>query len=137
MTSFLSPELPRRLNFLRGRVPREELEAWDRAFADFEGLLFASSLPEEMQLSWLANFDARQRYGEAKRVKVVKRKGLGLSSELLGVNALMGWEEIRAQYRFLLKKHHPDVGGDPAMTREIIGEYHRLEREAGPRRDAS
>lgn len=131
VTSFLAPEIPRRLNFLRGRVEREKLEAWDRAFADFESLLYASSLPASMQLEWLANFDARMRYGEAKRVKVIKNKGLGLTSDILGVNVLMTWEEIRARYRFLMKKHHPDLGGDPDLSRQIIDAYAHLQAKAG------
>ncbi|MDJ0835059.1 MAG: J domain-containing protein [Acidobacteriota bacterium] len=131
MQSFLCAEFPRRFNFLRGRVEREKLDDWDRKFADFESLLYASSLPERMQLEWLSNFDARQRYGEAKRVKVIKKKGLGLTSELLGVNILMQWEEIKARYRFLMKKNHPDIGGDPAVTRQLIAEYERLCRESG------
>jgi len=132
-SSFLTPEFPRRLAFLRGRVDPKALDAWDRAFADYESLLLVSSLPERMQLEWLANFDARQRYGEARRVKVIKKKGLGLQSDLLGVNVLMTLEEIRARYRFLMKKHHPDVGGDPETTRQIIAEYTRLSTEAEQR----
>ncbi len=94
--------------------------------------MYASSLPDRMQLEWLANFDARQRYGEARRVKIIKNKGgLGLTSELLGVNIMMTCEELRARYRFLMKMHHPDVGGDPAMSRQIIAEYERLSRATG------
>ncbi len=134
VTSFLCADFPRRVSFLRSRVSRDRLEPWDRAFADYESLLYVSSLPERMQLEWLANFDARQRYGEAHRVKVIKRKGLGLHSDLLGVDVLMNWEEIRARYRFMMKKHHPDVGGDPGLTRQIIAEYDRLTEAAAARR---
>ena len=56
---------------------------------------------------------------------------MNLTSELLGVNILMQWDEIKARYRFLMKKHHPDIGGDPAMTRRLIAEYERLCRESG------
>jgi curved DNA-binding protein CbpA len=49
-------------------------------------------------------------------------------SELLGVNPLMDWPEIRARYRYLLKRHHPDVGGDPEMTKHLIEEFKRLDQ---------
>jgi len=130
MKSFLCPEFPRKFKFLRGRVERDNLTRWDLAFADFESLLLVSSMSKELQLEWLSNFDARVRYGQARRVRVIKKKGLGLDSQLLGVNVLMTWPEIKARYRFLLKKHHPDVGGDPVVTQQIIAEYARLTQAA-------
>ncbi len=130
MKSFLCSEFPRKFRFLRGRVERENLTKWDLAFADYESLLYVSSMSKELQLEWLSNFDARVRYGEVRRVRVIKKKGLGLDSQILGVNVLMTWPEIKARYRFLLKKHHPDVGGDPIITQQIITEYERLTEKA-------
>lgn len=40
-----------------------------------------------------------------------------------GVNTI---EELRKHYRELLKKHHPDNGGDLATMQEINAEYDRL-----------
>ncbi len=127
MTSFLSRGFQRKFSFLRSRLEQKDLEKWDRAFADFESLLYLGSMPEEMQLDWLASFDGRIRYGQSKRVRVIKKRGLDLESELLGVNILMDWPEIKARYRFLLKKNHPDVGGDPKKTKALIAEFNRLE----------
>ena len=128
MTSFLSGDFNRKFGFLRTRLDGEAMERWDRSFADFETLLLLSSMDEAMQLEWLSGFDGRIRYGVSKRAKVIKNKGLGLSSDLLGVNILMTWPEIRARYRFLLKKNHPDVGGDPAAAQALIKEFERLNR---------
>ena len=69
----------------------------------------------------------RRQRSRTGRARVIKNRGLGLTSELLGVNVLMTWPEIKARYRFLLKKNHPDVGGDPSMTKAIIEELNRLE----------
>lgn len=35
-------------------------------------------------------------------------------------------EELRKQYKALLKKHHPDCGGSEETTKEIIAEYEAL-----------
>lgn len=35
-------------------------------------------------------------------------------------------EELRKQYRQLMKKHHPDVGGNTEDAKEINAEYERL-----------
>ena len=35
-------------------------------------------------------------------------------------------EELRKQYRDLLKRHHPDNGGDVSDMQEINAEYDRL-----------
>ena len=35
-------------------------------------------------------------------------------------------EELRKRYRELLKKHHPDNGGDLATMQEINAEYNSL-----------
>lgn len=119
MRSFLSPEFQRKFSFLRSRHS-DSLERWDREFASFEGLLYLSSMDPSLQLEWLARFDSKLRYGHrGGRVKVIKKKGLGLSCALLGVDVLMTWEEIKARYRFMMKKHHPDVGGDPAFAQEL------------------
>lgn len=128
MTSFLSEGFVRKFGFLRTRLDARDMERWDRQFADFETLLLLSSMDEEMQLDWLSGFDGRIRYGVSKRARVIKNKGIGLTSELLGVTFLMTWQEIRARYRFLLKKSHPDVGGDPVQAKAIIEEFERLSR---------
>ena len=127
MSSFLAPSFTRKFSFLRSRHDVSGIEKWDRGFADFENLLYLSSMTEAMQLDWLSSFDGKIRYGEAKRVKVLKNKGVGLASELLGVNVLMTWEEVKARYRFMLKKCHPDLGGDAEQIRQVISEFKRLE----------
>lgn len=131
MSSFLAETFRRKFTFLRARFQKEKQEKWDREFANFENLLYLSSMNETLQLEWLSNFEARVRYGQARRAKVIKTKGLGLTSEVLGVNVLMNWDQIKARYRFLLKKHHPDVGGDPIQARLMIQEYQRLAQAAG------
>ena len=35
-------------------------------------------------------------------------------------------EELRKQYRQLMKKHHPDVGGNTEDAKQINAEYERL-----------
>ncbi|CAM2068715.1 J domain-containing protein [Sulfidibacter corallicola] len=129
MVSFLGEGFRRKFGFLRERLGPLELERWDRGFADFETLLMVGSMDEAMQLDWLSTFDAKVRYGQSKRVKVIKSKGLGLTNDVLGVHPLMNWNEIRARYRFLLKIHHPDVGGDPAMTQALIRAFEEIKAE--------
>ncbi len=124
--SFLSQGFQRKFMFLRGRCTPDQAARWDRDFAMFENLLALRGMSESGQLDWLAAFDARVRYGTAERVRVIKKKALGLASEILGVNPLMDWEDIKARYRAMVKRHHPDRGGDPAMAQAIIQEFKRL-----------
>jgi hypothetical protein len=132
MTSFLGDEFKRKFAFLRNRLEEKQRDKWDKNFADFETLLLLSAMTDPMRLDWLSNFDARVKYGEAKRVKVLKgNQGLGLQSELLGVNVLMSWEEIKTRFRFMLKKVHPDVGGSVEQAREVIVEFERLKTKSG------
>lgn len=129
MGSFLGDDFKRKFSFLRNRLESKQRDKWDREFADFETLLLLSAMTEPMRLDWISNFEARIKYGQAKRVKVIKGvQGAGLQSELLGVNVLMDWEEIKARFRFMLKKHHPDVGGSVEKAREVIEEFERLKR---------
>jgi hypothetical protein len=44
---------------------------------------------------------------------------------VLGVKAGSSKEEIKAAYRRLARKHHPDCGGDPAAFKEIQQAYER------------
>ena len=46
--------------------------------------------------------------------------------EVLGIAPDAGEEVRRAAWRALAKKHHPDVGGDPARFREITDAYQAL-----------
>lgn len=46
--------------------------------------------------------------------------------EILGITTDSTPEGIRAAYRILAKKHHPDYGGDPANFRTVNGAYQRL-----------
>ena len=116
MASFLGERFGQKFAFLRNRLEPRDREKWDRRFAQFEPLLLLSSMDEALQLDWLAHFEARIRYGQARRVRVIKNKGLGFTSELLDVNVLMTWSQIKARFRFLLKKNHPDMGGSSAAT---------------------
>ena len=45
---------------------------------------------------------------------------------MLGVSPDAPKEVIKAAYRALMKKHHPDVGGDPAMAKIIEEAYRTL-----------
>jgi hypothetical protein len=45
---------------------------------------------------------------------------------VLGVNPGAPPEVIKAAYRALMKKHHPDVGGDPEKAKEIEEAYRNL-----------
>ena len=127
--SFLDPEFSRKFVFLRGRLEPDAKTRWDQAFADFETLLQLSAMPRDLQLDWLSRLDGQIRYGASRRARVIKNKGLGFQSELLGVHPMMEWAEIRARFRYLLKRHHPDVGGDPEMTKQLIEEFTRLEAQ--------
>lgn len=135
--SFLDADFRRKFYFLRERLPAEQREEWDRALADFETLLLLSSMEPDKRSEWLGGLDSRLRHGELKRARVIKNKGLGLQSELLGVDPLMDWSEIRARFRFLIKKHHPDLGGDPATTRALVAEFKRLQAEKEGKRPRS
>jgi len=132
MASFLGEAFRRKFSYLRTRHEAPAQERWDRDFSNFENLLYLSSMDEDLQLEWLASFDARVRYGKVRRARIIKNKGLGLQSELLGVNILMTWPEIKARYRFMLKRHHPDVGGNPVLAKQIIEEFNRLTSERQP-----
>lgn len=46
--------------------------------------------------------------------------------KVLGVSPGAPTEVIRAAYRALMKKHHPDVGGDPERAKEIEEAYRNL-----------
>lgn len=46
--------------------------------------------------------------------------------ELLGVNKNASQEEIKKKYRELVKKHHPDVGGDTELFKKINEAYEIL-----------
>jgi len=35
-------------------------------------------------------------------------------------------DDLKYEYRKLIKKHHPDLGGDEEVTKEIINEYEKL-----------
>lgn len=131
LQAFLSEPFRRKFHFLRARFQGAELERWDRDFARFERLLQLHSMTEAQQLDLLGNHDAQNRFGSAQRVRVIKNKGAGLTSDLLGVHVLMDWEQIKARYRFLVKLHHPDLGGDPAFTQQLNLEFERLARAIG------
>lgn len=63
--------------------------------------------------------------------------------EILGLEPGASWDEIRAAYRRLVKKHHPDKNlGDPAsewffkqvnQAYELLQDIHGLEEAEGPR----
>mgnify|MGYP002344123748 CR=1 FL=1 len=46
--------------------------------------------------------------------------------KVLGVSPGAPTEVIKAAYRALMKKHHPDVGGDPETAKEIEEAYRNL-----------
>ncbi|HBI56242.1 MAG TPA: hypothetical protein DDY38_05415, partial [Firmicutes bacterium] len=46
--------------------------------------------------------------------------------KVLGVSPGAPTEVIRAAYRALMKRHHPDVGGDPERAKEIEEAYRNL-----------
>ncbi|MFN9916067.1 MAG: J domain-containing protein, partial [Pirellulaceae bacterium] len=51
--------------------------------------------------------------------------------QVLGVNPQASHGEIKAAYRALVKRHHPDAGGDPAAMLavnaawEVLGDRHQ------------
>ena len=130
VNAFLGSTFSRKFMFLRSRHRDETLEKWDREFSQFENLLYLSSMDEALREQWVANFDSKFRHGSSTRVKIIKTKGLGLSCDVLEVTILMTWQEIKARYRYLLKRHHPDVGGDIDQTQKIIAAYTALEQQA-------
>lgn len=50
--------------------------------------------------------------------------------KVLGVSPGAPAEVIKAAYRALMKKHHPDVGGDPAKAKEIEEAYRNLSMQS-------
>ncbi len=129
LRAFIDEAAQRKFFFLRSRLELSAQERWDKRFAEFEMLLQFNAMDEALRLDWLSQQDAVVRYGKSRRVKVIKNKGVGLSSEVLGVTPLMTWPEIKARYRFLLKCHHPDVGGDPETTQAIIAAFSALQQK--------
>ena len=43
--------------------------------------------------------------------------------ETLGLPAFISKDDIKRQYRYLAKKHHPDRGGDPEEMEKISRAY--------------
>ncbi len=54
--------------------------------------------------------------------------------ETLGVSVNASEEQIKEAYRLLVKKHHPDAGGESEMFRRVQEAYQQFEREAGAAR---
>lgn len=50
--------------------------------------------------------------------------------KVLGVSPGAPKEVVKAAYRALMKKHHPDVGGDPARAKEIEEAYRNISLES-------
>ena len=46
--------------------------------------------------------------------------------ELLGLPPLITKNDVKKQYRFLARKHHPDKGGDPVKMEQINQAYKLL-----------
>ena len=46
--------------------------------------------------------------------------------KVLGLPKLITREDIKKQYRYLAKKHHPDQGGNPKKMEEINSAYRLL-----------
>jgi len=46
--------------------------------------------------------------------------------EILDLPRFITKEDIRRQYRFLAKKHHPDIGGDAAQMERLNHAYKLL-----------
>ena len=49
-----------------------------------------------------------------------------LAHEVLGVRPGATQPEVRAAFRRLASRHHPDRGGDPERFRAVLDAYHRL-----------
>jgi DnaJ-class molecular chaperone len=46
--------------------------------------------------------------------------------EILELPKLITKEDVRKQYRFMARKHHPDIGGDPQKMERINAAYQLL-----------
>ncbi len=46
--------------------------------------------------------------------------------EILSLPKLVSQDDVKKQYRFLAKKNHPDLGGDPARMEMINNAYKLL-----------
>ncbi|MBD3788793.1 MAG: DnaJ domain-containing protein [Campylobacterales bacterium] len=46
--------------------------------------------------------------------------------EILGLPKLVTKDDIKQQYRFIAKKNHPDIGGNPQKMEEINHAYQLL-----------
>ena len=46
--------------------------------------------------------------------------------EMLELPKLITKEDVRRQYRFLAKKHHPDIGGDAEKMEQLNAAYKLL-----------
>jgi len=52
--------------------------------------------------------------------------------EVLGLKINATAEQAREAYRFLVKKHHPDAGGDAELFRRVQQAYQEFEAQAAP-----
>ncbi len=46
--------------------------------------------------------------------------------DILALPRLITKEDIKKQYRYLAKKYHPDLGGDPSQMEAVNGAYKLL-----------
>ncbi|GAB6062754.1 J domain-containing protein [Deferrisoma palaeochoriense] len=60
-------------------------------------------------------------YADIRALRAAARK-------ILGVGPEAGLPEIRAAFRRLSRRHHPDLGGDPARFTRIVNAYLVLTR---------
>lgn len=133
MGSFLDPSFCRAHEFLRERHEPGDLRAWDLGMMKFSVLMELLAMDAVDRLTWIHQYDSQFRFGTGKRVRVIKKKGLGLECDLLEVHGLMTWEEIKGQYRAKLMEHHPDRGGDAAKVQAVVEAYQEL-KEARARK---
>jgi hypothetical protein len=140
-------ELPSRLGlFFQWFLGHEVLQWWeamargwsqeDRArfylkaghLEDLWPLIGADSDQQKAQLRhWCLQLDLPLR----ERARVIKNRGAGLSSALLGVDVTMTWEEIRRAFRRAVLLAHPDQGGSNDQIRALLDEMSRLKGSKG------
>jgi len=102
----------------KAKKPKRNVWKDPSPYGTYEG---ERGIPEE----WAKAFRAAWDHSDAATCQeMIKEK---TPYEVLGVPTGSVWPTVRHAYLMLIKKHHPDLGGDVEVCKEIIAAYTLLE----------
>lgn len=78
---------------------------------------------------WRAGFE--EVWGYAKSVDVGDVKVEGSPYSVLGLDPTATFDEVKAAFRKLVLRHHPDHGGDKETCRRVIAAFKQIKEETG------